>query len=98
MMKAISASIRGSMKRSAGNRTAMVEKHVLEQNAAVGNVDVQRILHGLRGQADLPAADGPAGRQLAPHEIRLDGIGVIHVHAGMRGGNQPRLRCGRVRP
>ena len=43
-----------------GNLTAIGKKHVLEQHAAVGNVDVQRILHGLRGQADLPAADGPA--------------------------------------
>ena len=34
-------------KPSCRHRAAMIEEHVLEQDAAVGNVDIEGILHGL---------------------------------------------------
>ncbi len=96
MTKAISASMRGWMKRPAGIVRAVVESHVVEQHAAVGNIDVQRVLHRLRGQADLPADYRAAGFQLAADKRRLHRIGVGHFHVRMADGQQPDLPAGRV--
>ena len=74
------------------NRSAIGEKHILEQHAAVRDIDIQRILHGLRCQPDFPPPDVAARREFALYEIRLHGIGVSHVHTGMCCGNQGCLR------
>ncbi len=66
--KASSASIRGWMKRSAGMVAPSSNAMSSSSTPTVGRGDVERILHRLGGQADLPA-DGAAalGMALRPH-------------------------------
>ena len=43
------------MKRVGGNGAAVLEHHVVEQEAGVGLFDADRLLHRLGGEADLVA-------------------------------------------
>ena len=60
----------------------------------VRHVDAERGLHRLRGEADLPADFFPTGLHLSPDQRRLNGIGVVHVHAGMTKREQADLLAG----
>jgi hypothetical protein len=56
----------------------MRKGHVVEQNAAVGDVNVQRVLHRLGRQADLPSDDRTACGSFRRMDRILDGVGVGH--------------------
>ena len=82
MTKASSASTRVPMKRSDGHEAAIGKEHVVEQDAGIRLVDVERALHRLRGQADLVAFDDAALGDLDRDPRLLDRIGVIEVMPG----------------
>ena len=56
----------------------MRKGHVVEQNAAVGDGNVQRVLHRLGRQADFPSDDRTACSSFRRMDRILDGVGVGH--------------------
>ena len=54
----------------------MRKGHVVEQNAAVGDANVQRVLHRLGRQADFPSDDRTACSSFRRMDRILDGVGV----------------------
>ena len=66
-----------------GDRGSGFKQHVVEEDAAVRNVDLERVLHGFRRQTDLPADDLAAFGKLRPGKFFLDCIGPVHVEVRM---------------
>ena len=62
------------------------DHHVVEQIAVVRLVDLRRLLHRLRSEADLVADQLRAGRYLALGALGRDRIGVLEGDAGKRDG------------
>jgi len=60
----------------------MRKGHVVEQNAAVGDGNVQRVLHRLGRQADFPSDDRTACGSFRRMDRILDGVGVGVGHCG----------------
>jgi hypothetical protein len=58
----------------------MFKHHVIEQDPAVRDVDVERILHRFRGQPDLPANHLAPLSQLGAVNRVLHSISVVHPH------------------
>lgn len=56
----------------------MRKGHVVEKYAAVGYVDVQRVLHRLGRQADFPSDGRTACGSFRRMDRILDGVGVGH--------------------
>jgi hypothetical protein len=72
---------------------AGLEEHVIHQWCIVGLGDLRCHLHGARRQSDLAAADAAAVGLLQLHPFTLDGIAVLHRHAGVLPGEMPQLRA-----
>ena len=66
-----------------GHEAAIGKEHVVEQDAGIRLVDIERALHRLRGQADLVAFDDAALGDLDLDPCLLDRIGVRDGDAGM---------------
>ena len=58
------------------HKAAIGKEHVVEQDAGIRLVDIERALHRLRGQADLVAFDDAALRDLDLDPRLLDRVGV----------------------
>ena len=76
------------------HEAAIGKEHVVEQDAGIRLVDIERALHRLRGQADLVAFDGAALGDLHLDPCLLDRIGVRNGNAGMVQRDLPDLRAG----
>ena len=85
------------MKRSDRHQAAIGKEHVVEQDAGIRLVDIERALHRLRGQADLVAFDDAALGDLDLDPRLLNGVGVSMRDAGMVQRNLPDLRAGLLR-
>ena len=64
------------------HQAAIGKEHVVEQDAGIRLVDIERALHRLRGQADLVALDGAARRDLHLDPGLLDRVGSSMVMPG----------------
>jgi len=68
------------------DRSARFKHHVVKQNSAVGNIDVQRILHRLGRQPNFPTNDIATLFQLGAINRVLDSIGIVHSHVRVVAG------------
>jgi hypothetical protein len=66
-----------------GNEPPIGEEHVIQQHARIRLVDVERALHGLRGQADLVASDDTAFAKLDVDPGLLNRVGVPDGDGGI---------------
>ena len=79
------------------HEAAIGKEHVVEQDAGIRLVDIERALHRLRGQADLVAFDDAALGDLHLDPRLLNRIGVLDRDAGMVQRKLPDLRAGLFR-
>ena len=77
-----------------GHHAAVGKEHVVEQNAGIRLVDIERALHRLGGEADLVTPDHAALGDLDLDPRLLDGIGILDGDAGMILRQLPDLRAG----
>ena len=77
---------------------AIGKEHVVEQDAGIRLVDIERALHRLRGQADLVALDDAALGDLHLDPGLLDRVGILDGDAGMFQRQLPDLLAASSRP
>jgi hypothetical protein len=75
------------------DHVAVLDEHAVQQHAVVGFVDAEHLLHRLRRQADLAAADAFAVRDPPVDVDRLDRVGVLDRQIGMLIGERRYRDC-----